>query len=127
MKTLQHRGRTSSKGGFTFIEALIVSSIIALLATLALPAFMKPREQAQKDICQQHLRLLDSAKDLWALESNQSWTAIPDPEDLDPYIKGGAASMTCPLDPGDSFATSYEVGRVDQPSTCKIRPGVHSQ
>lgn len=112
--------------GFTLIEALIVAAIIGMLASLAIPAFMQPRAQAQRDICRQHLRTLDAAKDMWALEAGQSSDATPSAADLAPFFARGTGKLVCPRDPNESFNTSYEIGSVDDKTRCKIFPQSHS-
>ena len=49
------------KSGLTAIELLVVLSIVALLATLILPAVMRSREVARETVCQNRLRQLTLA------------------------------------------------------------------
>jgi prepilin-type N-terminal cleavage/methylation domain-containing protein len=111
--------------GFTLLEIMIVVSIIGLLTTLALPGFIKPRKQAQRDVCIQHLRLLGDAKNLWALDENQPGEALPTSEELDPYIRGGTEDVVCPVDTSRSFSTSYEIKSVNERPVCISAPTEH--
>src|SRR3954469_23095346 len=54
--------------GFTLIEIMIVVAIIGLILGIALPAFLKSRTQARKQVCIENLSQIESAKQLWGLE-----------------------------------------------------------
>jgi prepilin-type N-terminal cleavage/methylation domain-containing protein len=80
--------KTNTKSGFTLVEIMIVVAIIGLLAAIAIPNFVKARENAQLHSIQNNLRILDGAKDQWALENKQGTGSTPAWTDLTPYLKG---------------------------------------
>jgi len=59
---------SSRRRGFTLIEIMIVVAIIGLILGIALPAFLKSRTQARKQVCIENLSQIESAKQLWGLE-----------------------------------------------------------
>lgn len=78
--------------------------------------------------CISNLRIIDSAKGQWALEQNKKRTDTPADSDLQPYIGRGSAGELpcCPLDPKQTFDTSYSINNVGTKPTCKILPALHS-
>lgn len=72
----------SSQRGFTLVEIMIVVSIIGLLAVIAIPSFFKNREVAQKNTCVSNLRVIDTAKQLWAMETGRGDDDEPFDEDI---------------------------------------------
>ena len=108
------------KKGFTLVEIMIVVAIIGLLAAIAIPSFLKARQESQKNACINNLRQVDGAKEQWALNENQPATDTPVAADLDVYIKGGTADTICPADNAQSFATSYTINALGTDPACQI-------
>ena len=98
--------------------------MIPMLAAIAIPNFVRAREVAQANQCINHLRLIDGAKQQWALENKKSSTDTTTTEELRSYlIRGNAMQLpTCPLDKKNSFESSYDLGAVGSNPSCKIHP-----
>lgn len=67
---------------------------IGLLSAIALPGFVRARESAQHNSHINHLRMIDAAKDQWAIETNQMTGAQPTAADINEYFRHGFP--TCP-------------------------------
>lgn len=74
--------RPAQRRGFTLIEILIVVCIIGILVGLALPAFMKSRAQARKQVCIENISQIESAKQQWGLENGKTDGDTPSLDDL---------------------------------------------
>ena len=72
--------------GFTLVEIMIVVAIIALLAAIAVPGFLRARKRSQATTLLNDLRLIDAAKDQYAIEYNKV-LASPVGNDLRGYFK----------------------------------------
>ncbi len=119
-----------TKKGFTLIEIMIVVAIIAILAAVAIPNFIKYRNESQKSACISNMKQLQTAGEQWCISN--SATQTPTLEQLcgsDKYVKttpvcpyakesytikneSGVVKVTCPqesalghLIPGQSTAT----------------------
>src|SRR5213083_3348904 len=60
---------TTKREGFTLVEIMIVVAIIALLAAIAVPGFLRARKRSQASKIINDLRLIDSAVDQYAIET----------------------------------------------------------
>jgi prepilin-type N-terminal cleavage/methylation domain-containing protein len=114
--------KTHKPAGFTLVEIMIVVAIIGLLASIAIPNFVTSRKTAQATTCINNIRIIQGAKDQWAMEARKGSTDTPTPADLQPYIGHGATGKlpTCPNDSANTFATSYSVNEVDAMVVCNI-------
>jgi prepilin-type N-terminal cleavage/methylation domain-containing protein len=73
---------------FTLVEIMIVVTVIALLAAIAVPSFLRARKRSQASSVKNDLRLIDAAIAQYAVENNK---ATGDPVEVDDwldYIKG---------------------------------------
>jgi prepilin-type N-terminal cleavage/methylation domain-containing protein len=73
--------------GFTLVEIMIVVGVIALLAAIATPGFLRARRRTQATRVLEDLRLLDHAIDQYAVETNQAAGMNPVFSDLKVYVK----------------------------------------
>ena len=58
--------------GFTLVEIMIVVAIVALLAAIAVPGFLRARKRSQASQIINDLRLIDAAVDQYAVDNNRS-------------------------------------------------------
>jgi prepilin-type N-terminal cleavage/methylation domain-containing protein len=60
-----------TRAGFTLVEIMIVVAIIALLAAIAVPGFLRARKRSQASKILNDLRLISSAMDQYAIETGK--------------------------------------------------------
>ena len=77
------------RAGFTLVEIMIVVAIIALLAAIAVPGFLRARKRSQASKIINDLRLIDSAVDQYAIENNKSTGVSVAVTDWTNYLKKG--------------------------------------
>ena len=82
------------RGGFTLVEIMIVVAIIALLAAIAVPGFLRARKRSQASRIINDLRLIDSAVDQYAIENNKASGASVPVVEWTKYLKAGTQLST---------------------------------
>jgi prepilin-type N-terminal cleavage/methylation domain-containing protein len=82
MKLSDHRAL-----GFTLVEIMIVVAVIALLAAICVPGFLRARKRTQATRILEDLRLLDHAIDQYAVETGKASGMHPVFNDLKVYVK----------------------------------------
>src|ERR1700738_129683 len=85
LKKLQTR-----RGAFTLVEIMIVVAIIALLAAIAVPGFLRARKRSQASRILNDLRMIDSAVDQYAIETNRKTGDTVAVTDWTNYLKKGS-------------------------------------
>jgi len=79
-----------SRSAFTLVEIMIVVAIIALLASIAVPNFLRARKRSQATRILEDLRVIDSAIDQYAIENNKAGGATVQWTDIQVYLKKGS-------------------------------------
>lgn len=105
-------GQMKQLSAFTLVEMMIVVAIISLLLAIAVPSWIKTRERAQRDICIENLLQLETAKQLWSLETGQ----VSEPDDAD-LVGPTLYLKTFPLCPAGG---QYLTNPVGVPAECTI-------
>ena len=80
----------ANRRAFTLVEIMIVCAIIALLAAIAVPGFLRSRKRAQGVTIRTDLRLIDAAMDQYALENGKAANATIPVAAWKLYIKPGS-------------------------------------
>src|SRR5438874_7976169 len=75
------------QAGFTLVEIMIVVAIIALLAAIAVPGFLRARKRSQASKILNDLRMIDSAVDQYAIETSKSTGSTVAVTDWTNYVK----------------------------------------
>ena len=84
---------------------------IGIISAIAIPNFVKARQTSQQNACISNLRLIDSAKQQWALENKKSDTDTPTREDLRPFLRIKAFPV-CPA------GGTYTINQASQKPEC---------
>ncbi len=106
-----------NKKGFTLIELMIVIAIIAILAAILVPNFMKARAQGQLTSCKSNVKNIGTACEMYSTDHNgrypskTQWQA-----DLTTVINGASLLKRIPVCPssGDKTA-SYNYDSISNP------------
>lgn len=101
---------TNARRAFTLVEIMIVVAIIALLASIAVPGFLRARKRAQASRILNDLRLIDNAVDQYAIETNKLGGKTVGTVDWTAYMKKGGVLYNTGA---DLFGHGYGVQTVD--------------
>jgi|SRR5881394_521843 len=114
------RIKTGGCGGFTIVELMIVVAIIGLLMAIAIPNFVKVRDTSQLAAVYNNLRIIESAKDQWALENKKGTGDSIDLPALSNFLKGGTIKPV--------VHETYEVNLIGSPAyaTTSVKLGTYA-
>ena len=84
-----------NRKGFTLIELMIVIAIIAILAAILVPNFVKARAQGQLTACKSNLKNIGTACEMYASDHNGRYVNATGDLQTKGYMK---VVPTCPLD-----------------------------
>jgi hypothetical protein len=76
-----------------YLGILFALFVIPLMMAIAIPNFVKARDTAMMNACINNLRLIDAAKNQWALEGSKKPGDVPTAQDLKPYLKTATRSF----------------------------------
>jgi prepilin-type N-terminal cleavage/methylation domain-containing protein len=107
------------RNAFTLVEILIVALIIGMLVTIAVPNFVRARENARAKTCAQNLRVIEVAKDQFMMDNNLPRTVTIDSVDV------SGANSYIKIFPACPSSGTYDIGRGDQEALCSVG-GAHS-
>ena len=77
----------SKPTAFTLVEIMIVVALIALLAVIAVPGFLRARKRTQAGRVLNDLRMIDSAVHQYAIETNRPGGFVVGTADWTNYLK----------------------------------------
>jgi hypothetical protein len=101
---------------FTKFTGVLLSVFVLIILAVAVVNFIAARQTSATDACVNNLRVIDAAKQQWALEHGKTW------DDVRPYL-GRFPSNSIPVCPEGG---TYTLGRVGSPPTCSIGGPRHS-
>ena len=98
------------RGGFTLVEIMIVVAIIALLAAIAVPGFLRARKRSQASKIINDLRMIDAAVDQYAIETGKKTGDAVGEDDWKRYVKKDSQLYSTGA---DVFGNTYGAQTVD--------------
>src|SRR5205807_6141805 len=119
---IMFRKLQTKHAGFTLVEIMIVVAIIALLAAIAVPGFLRARKRSQASKILNDLRLIDGAVDQYAIETGRKSGDVVNVADWTNYLKkdtrlyvsgqdvfgdnyGGQTVDTLPIVPANAYSS----------------------
>ena len=106
------------------VAAMIV--VVLLLSAISIPAFMKARNSARRNACVNNLRMIDNAKDQYAMEYACTNGAVLKWENLELYIRDMRTKCYCPTAPAANRSLdNYKINPLGANPECQIDQNQH--
>jgi general secretion pathway protein G len=100
------RGRKRGEGGFTLVELMIVMAIIMILATIAIPIYVRTLQRAKEATLREDLHTMRTAIDSYTVDKEKA------PDSLDDLVQAGYLK-SIPIDPMTSSSDTWITGMSD--------------
>jgi general secretion pathway protein G len=100
------RGRKLGEGGFTLVELMIVMAIIMILATIAIPIYVRTLQRAKEATLREDLHTMRTAIDSYTIDKEKA------PDTLDDLVQAGYLK-SIPVDPLTSSNQTWITGMSD--------------
>lgn len=110
--------KVNSQKGFTLVEILIVFAIITIILSIAIPNYIRSRQESLKNSCIANLKQINSAIDQWVLDNNIPTATVPSgaqEDEIYSYLKGSK-----PICRAGGEYTMHAVGNPEQ-VTCSLQ------
>jgi type II secretory pathway pseudopilin PulG len=98
----------------SFVEIMCVVGLIAMIAAIAVPNYIRSRDRAARGICLENLRQIETAQQQFIFEKKPDGGTKIKKKDLLPYFKV-AEFPTCPGG-GD-----YQMGTPNEKPECSLK------
>ena len=107
---MMHSIVSRKRSGFTLIELMIVIAIIAILAAILVPNFVRARGQGHLTACKSNLKNIGTACEMYATDNAGRY-----PANLSALTSGAMGGYlksipTCPAAGSDTYTDSYSHG-----------------
>jgi general secretion pathway protein G len=100
------RVRKPGEGGFTLVELMIVMAIIMILATIAIPIYVRTLQRAKEATLREDLHTMRTAIDSYTVDKEKA------PDTLDDLVQAGYLK-SIPVDPITSSSETWITGMSD--------------
>ena len=101
-----NRGKKLGEGGFTLVELMIVMAIIMILATIAIPIYVRTLQRAKEATLREDLHTMRTAIDSYTIDKEKA------PDSLDDLVQAGYLK-SIPVDPITSSNETWITGMSD--------------
>ena len=97
-----HKAREEREGGFTLIELLVVILIIAILAAIAIPVFLRQREKGWRSQVESALKNAATAQESF-LTTNSAYATTETQLEGEGFKKAAAVTLTIATQGGTGY------------------------
>jgi type IV pilus assembly protein PilA len=116
------RERSSSEGGFTLVELLVVMLILGLLAAIAIPSFFNQRDKAKDSSAKEAVRTAQTAMETYSTDHNGSYSLADEAAlvNIEPTLNDVNSDGRLHVDEATDTAYTITVDSTNTPNTFSI-------